>query len=506
MLTRSIPNRAAVRKTRAASSAPSNGRQLARRRYAATAGDVQDVVVIGGGPGGYVGAIKAAQLGLKVTCVEKRGKLGGTCLNVGCIPSKALLQTSHLFEMTKHYFPQHGIMLDNARIDVAKMQEAKVKSVNGLTAGVESLFKKYKVTYSKGHGKIVSPTEVEVTGEDGAASRIKTKNIIIATGSDASSLPGIEIDEKKIITSTGALELTEVPKTMILIGGGVIGLEMGSVWSRLGAKVTIIEFTNAICAGADAEVATSFQRVLKKQGMEFRMRSKVLEAKKTDKNTVIVKFEDLETKQIESMEVDVVLVAVGRKPHTTGLGLETVGVKTERGMVVTDDHFRTNVPGIYAIGDVIKGPMLAHKAEEEGIAVVESLVTPGAGHVNYNAIPSVIYTHPEVAWVGHTEEQLKAKGIDYKIGKFPFLANSRAKTIDDKEGFVKFLADKTTDRVLGVHIIGPNAGELISEATLAIEYGASSEDVARTCHAHPTLSEATKEAAHHAAFGTTINF
>jgi dihydrolipoamide dehydrogenase len=425
-------------------------------------------------------------------------------LNVGCIPSKALLHASHLYELTKHYFPQHGIIVDNPRVDLATMMKAKSNAVTGLTSGIEGLFKKNGVSYEKGTGKLISANEVEVVGLDGAKKTIRTKNVVIATGSEPTTL-NFQVDEKRIITSTGALELTSVPKKMILIGGGVIGLEMGSVWSRLGSHVTVVEFTDAICAGADAETAKMFKRVLEKQGMAFRMKSKVVDAK-AHANGVTVKIEDVSTGQVETIEVDVVLVAVGRKPYTQGLGLEAVGVKVDkRGIVETDDHFRTALPNVFAIGDVIKGPMLAHKAEEEGIAVIENLASPGTGHVNYNAIPSVIYTNPEVAWVGLTEEQVKEKGLKYKVGKFPFKANSRARTNDETEGFVKFISEAESDRILGVHMIGTNAGELISEAVLAIEYGASSEDVARTCHAHPTLSEAVKEAAM-ATYGSAIHF
>lgn len=433
---------------------------------------------------------------MKVTCVEKRGRLGGTCLNVGCIPSKALLHSTHLYEMSKHYMPSLGVMAENVRVDLDKMMDQKNKAVDGLTKGIEGLFAKNKVNYAKGHGKIISPNEVEVKDENGKTSKIKTKNIVIATGSEPSPLGNIQIDEKKIITSTGALELSKVPESLILVGGGVIGLEMGSVWSRLGTKVTVIEYTDAICAGADAEIARSFKRVLEKQGIQFKMKSAVKKAEVQSDGSVLVEVEDVQSKKTETYTTDVVLVAVGRRPYTSNLGLEELGIKVDkRGIIETDDHFRTNIPNIYAIGDCIKGPMLAHKAEEEGIAVMENLVSPGSGHVNYNAIPSVIYTSPEVAWVGKTEEELKKEGIKYKVGKFPMKANSRARSIDDTEGFVKFLTDAETDRILGVHMICTNAGELIAECVMAIEYGASAEDLARTCHAHPTLSEAVKEAA-----------
>jgi len=469
----------------------------ALRFYAAATPPIkdQDVIIIGGGPGGYVAAIKAAQLGLKTTCIEKRGTLGGTCLNVGCIPSKALLHISHMYEQTKHYMPSHGIKIEGTvSVDLPTLMKAKLKAVNSMTSGVEYLFKKNKVTYVQGFGKFKDANTISVDALDGSTTTVSGKNIVIATGSEPSSLPGIEVDEQRIITSTGALDLKKVPQHLILIGGGIIGLEMGSVWSRLGSKVTVVEFTDGIAAGADGEIAKQFKKLLENQGLKFKMRSKVTAAKKTDKN-IIVTVEDLVTNKIEQMDCDVVLVAVGRRPYTDGLGLEKVGVKLDsRGRVVTE-HFKTNIPHIYAIGDVISGPMLAHKAEEEGIAVAEDIASPGVGHVNYNAIPSVVYTHPEVAWVGETEEQLKARGVAYNVGQFPFKANSRAKTNDDFDGMVKFLGDKETDRVLGVHIIGSDAGELIAESVLGMEYGASCEDIARTCHAHPTLSEAVKEAA-----------
>lgn len=433
---------------------------------------------------------------MKVTCVEKRGKLGGTCLNVGCIPSKALLNSTHMYELTKHYMPNIGIELGNVRVDLSKVMKQKDDAVDGLTKGIEGLFAKNKVTYARGHGKIVSPNEVEVKDENGKVSKIKTKNIIIATGSESSPLRGLTVDENKVVTSTGALSLSKIPETMIVVGGGVIGLELGSVWARLGTKVTVIEFSDAICAGADSEVARTFKRVLEKQGIEFKMKSAVKSGTILPDGTVEVEIEDIKNNKIEKVKTETVLVSVGRRPYTEGLGLEELGIKVDnRGIIETDDHFRTNIPNIFAIGDCIKGPMLAHKAEEEGIATVENLANPGSGHVNYDAIPSVIYTTPEVAWVGKTEEQLKKEGIKYKVGKFPFKANSRARSIDETEGFVKILADAETDRVLGAHIVGNNAGELLAECVMAIEYGASSEDIARTCHSHPTLSEAVKEAA-----------
>eukprot|EP01127_Copromyxa_protea_P006750 TRINITY_DN1673_c0_g1_i2.p1 TRINITY_DN1673_c0_g1~~TRINITY_DN1673_c0_g1_i2.p1 ORF type:complete len:444 (-),score=133.29 TRINITY_DN1673_c0_g1_i2:41-1372(-) len=443
---------------------------------------------------------------MKVTCIEKRGTLGGTCLNVGCIPSKALLHTSHLYHQTKKYMGDHGIKgVENSTIDVDTMIKSKNSSVKKLTAGIEYLFKKNGVVYEKGTGKILAADKVEVKTNDGTTKVVTTKNIVIATGSEVASLPGLTIDEETCISSTGALELKKVPEHLILIGGGVIGLEMGSVWGRLGAKVTVIEYMPAIAAGADGEIAKEFQKSLKTQGMTFIMESAVQGAVKEGNNWK-VEVKDNKTGAISHLVGDVVLVSIGRKPFTQGLGLENIGLQTnKRGQIETDEHRRTSVPGVWAIGDVITGPMLAHKAEEEGIAVIEDIASPGSGHVNYDCIPSVIYTHPEVAWVGKTEEQLKADGIKYKVGKFPFAANSRAKTNDDNEGFVKFLTDAETDRVIGCHMIGPNVGELIAEAVLAMEYGASAEDIARTCHAHPTLSEAVKEAAM-AAYDKPIHF
>jgi dihydrolipoamide dehydrogenase len=458
-----------------------------------------DVVVIGGGPGGYVAAIKAAQLGLKVTCIEKRGTLGGTCLNVGCIPSKALLHASHLYHQTTHGLEKYGISIEgNVAMSVEKMMKQKEKSVKGLTGGIEFLFKKNKVRYVKGTGTINSPNEVEATLLDGKTEKINTKNILIATGSDVMSIPGVALDEEKIVSSTGALSLKEVPKRMVLIGAGVIGLEMGSVWSRLGAKVTAIEFLDSIAAGADEMIASNFKKILEKQGIEFRLGTKVTSAVRNENGTVSVKIESRDGKISDTLETDVVLVSVGRVPYTKGLGLEKVGVKMDdRGRVFIDEHFRTNIPSIRAIGDVVRGPMLAHKAEEEGIAAIENIMNSNAGHVNYGAIPSVIYTFPEVAWVGQTEQELQKLGVKYKVGTFPFQANSRARTNDEfyPEEIVKVLADEATDRILGVHIINASAGEMIAEAVLAMEYGASSEDLGRTCHAHPTLMEAVKEAA-----------
>ncbi|KAJ3513483.1 hypothetical protein NLJ89_g2928 [Agrocybe chaxingu] len=449
-------------------------------RGLATAAEPYDVVVIGGGPGGYVAAIKAPSSGYGYTaCVEKRGSLGGTCLNVGCIPSKAMLNNSHLYHQAKHDFERRGIEVPTVNLNLAKMLEAKTNAVTGLTKGIELLFRQNKVDYIKG------------------TAEIEAKNIVIATGSEVAPFPGgaIQIDEEQIVSSTGALELQKVPEKMVVIGGGIIGLEMGSVWSRLGAEVTVVEFLGAIGgAGIDEEVAKQFQRTLTKQGLKFKLNTKVLSAEKKD-GKVYLEAEPAKGGKSETLEADVVLVAVGRRPYTDGLNIEAAGVELDnKGRVVIDDQFTTSQKNIKCIGDVTFGPMLAHKAEEEGIAAVEFLKT-GHGHVNYAAIPSVVYTHPEVAWVGKTEQDLKTEGVKYKIGKFSFAANSRAKTNLDTEGFVKFLTEAETDRILGVHIIGPNAGEMIAEGVLALEYGASSEDVARTTHAHPTLSEAFKEAA-----------
>jgi dihydrolipoamide dehydrogenase len=452
--------------------------------------DKLDVVVIGGGPGGYVAAIRAAQLGLKTACVDKRGALGGTCLNIGCIPSKALLNSSAKFAETKNGLAKHGVKLDGVALDLNAMMATKDQVVTGLTRGVEQLFKKNKVEWVKGAGRIEKPGVVAIDG----GRRLETRNIIIATGSDSVPLKGVDVDEERIVTSTGALSLKSVPERMVVVGAGYIGLEMGSVWSRLGSKVTVVEFLDRILPGMDGEVAKQFQRILQKQGFEFRLGAKVTGAKKTNKG-VILTIEPTKGGPAESIEADVVLVAIGRRPFSEGLGLDRTGVALdERGRVKTDAHFRTNVEGIYAIGDVIAGPMLAHKAEEEGVAVAE-IIAGQAGHVNYETVPGVVYTHPEVASVGKTEEELKAAGIEYKVGKFPFLANSRARAVVDTDGFVKILADAKTDRVLGVHIIGPEAGTVIHECVMAMEFGASAEDIARAFHAHPTLNEAVKEAA-----------
>lgn len=448
-----------------------------------------DLVVIGGGPGGYVAAIRAAQLGLKTACVEKRGALGGTCLNVGCIPSKALLESSEKFEDAQHNFAAHGIKA-KVELDLGAMQSRKEKVVVDLTKGIEGLFKKNKVTYVVGTGVIKSASEVVVNGKD----TLKTKRILIATGSDVMKLPGVEVDEKRIVSSTGALVLDKVPAHLIVVGGGVIGLELGSVWRRLGAKVTVVEFMENIGGPMDAEVAKQFQRILEKQGMNFMLGSKVTGADTKGKNVVLT-VEPAKGGAASKVEGDVVLVSIGRKPYTDGLGLDKVGVTLDqRGRITVNGHFETNVKGIYAIGDVIAGPMLAHKAEEDGVAAVEGMVGQKP-HLDYNLVPGVVYTWPEVASVGKTEEELKAAGVAYKAGKFPFMANSRGRAVGQTDGFAKVLADAKTDRVLGVHIIGPHAGTLIAEAVSVMEFGGSSEDIFRTCHAHPTLNEAVKEAA-----------
>ncbi len=453
-----------------------------------------DLVVIGSGPGGYVCAIRAAQLGLKVACVEKRETLGGTCLNVGCIPSKALLHASEKFEEASHGLGVFGVKVGKVELDLKAMMGHKEKTIKSNVDGVAYLFKKNKIDWVKGAGRIAGAGKVEVALNAGGTQSLATKAIVIATGSDVVSLPSLKIDEKKIISSTGALELTEVPKSMVLVGGGVIGLEMGSVWQRLGAKVTVVEFLDRIMPGMDGEVSKQMQRVLTKQGMAFKLSTKVTAAKIGPKGVTLT-VEPAAGGAAETIDTDIVLVAVGRRPYTDGLGLKESGVNLdEKGRVAVDPHFQTNVPGIYAIGDCIAGPMLAHKAEDEGSAVAEILAGQH-GHVNYDAIPSVVYTWPEVSSVGKTEEQLRAEGVDYRVGKFPFTANGRARAMNSTDGFVKILADKATDRVLGVHMIGPSVGELIAEMALAIEFGASSEDIARTCHAHPTLTEAVREAA-----------
>ena len=452
-----------------------------------------DVIVIGGGPGGYVCAIRAAQLGLKTACIESRGALGGTCLNVGCIPSKSLLNLSENYHKAQKDFGNQGIEISDIKLNIEKMMSNKDKSVQILTKGVEFLFKKNKVSYLKGKGVLFSEKDVVVYNE-GKKDSYKAKNIVIATGSSASSLPGIEIDEKNIISSTGALSLKKVPSKLVIIGGGYIGLEMGSVWSRLGSEVTVIEYLDLITPGMDKEISKEFQKILTKQGIKFKLNSKVISVKSTN-NLVQTKFIDNQSSKESTIDAEKVLVSVGRKPYTEGLNLSKIGInKDKKGRIEVNEKLQTSIKNIYAIGDVIKGPMLAHKAEEEGIAVAE-IIAGQAGHVNYNVIPGVVYTSPEVATVGQTEEQLKENKISYKVGKFPFLANSRAKVNNETDGFVKILADSKTDKVLGVHIIGPHCGDMIAEMALAMEFGASSEDIARTCHAHPTHTEAIKEAA-----------
>jgi dihydrolipoamide dehydrogenase len=453
-----------------------------------------DLVVIGTGPGGYVCAIRAAQLGLKVAVVEKRKTHGGTCLNIGCIPSKALLHASELFEDAGKHFSSIGIGVGKPELDLKRMMAFKDEGVEGNVKGVEFLLKKNKVDAVHGTARIAAAGQVEVRGEDGSNQMLETKAIVIATGSDVARLPGIDIDERIVVSSEGALELDSVPKKLLVVGAGVIGLELGSVWRRLGSEVIVVEFLDRILPGMDLEVGKQFQRLLERQGMTFRLSSKVTEVK-TNGTSARVTIEPAAGGQAETVEADIVLVAIGRVPYTDGLGLEHVGVsKDNKGRIQTDDHFATNVTGIYAIGDVIAGPMLAHKAEDEGVAVAE-IIAGRAGHVNYDVIPNVVYTYPEVASIGKTEEELKAEGIAYKVGKFPFTANGRAKVNHTTEGFVKILAEAASDRVLGVHIVGADAGNLIQEAAVAMEFGASSEDIARTCHPHPTLTEAIKEAA-----------
>ncbi len=452
-----------------------------------------DLIVIGTGPGGYVCAIRAAQLGMAVAVVEKRSTHGGTCLNVGCIPSKALLHASELYEEAKHGMGYMGIKV-SPKLDLKAMLTYKDEGVSGNVQGVEFLLKKNKIDTYQGVGKILAAGKVQVTPDQGEPQVLATKNIVIATGSDVAGLSGIEIDEDKVVSSTGALSLDKVPEKMVVVGGGYIGLELGSVWRRLGAKVTVVEFLDRITPGMDGEVSKQFQRILKKQGMTFKLGHKVTGVKPNGKD-VSVTIEPSEGGDDETINCDVVLVSIGRAPYTEGLGLEDLGVrKDNRGVIITDNDFQTNVPGIYAIGDVIAGPMLAHKAEDEGVAVAEILAGQ-KGHVNYDVIPGVVYTYPEVAVVGKTEEQLKEEGVTYNVGKFPFTANGRAKVNRTTDGFVKILADKNSDRVLGVHIIGPDAGNMIAEAAVLMEFGGSAEDLARTCHAHPTLTEAIKEAA-----------
>ncbi|WP_027230994.1 dihydrolipoyl dehydrogenase [Phyllobacterium sp. UNC302MFCol5.2] len=454
-----------------------------------------DVVVIGTGPGGYVCAIKAAQLGLKTAVVEKRATFGGTCLNIGCIPSKALLHASEVFHEAGHSHATLGVDVGTLKLNLPAMLAHKDATVEANVNGVAFLFKKNKIDAFIGTGKIIGAGKVSVTADDGTVQEIETKNIVIATGSDVAGIPGVnvEFDEKVIVSSTGALEFQKVPESLIVVGGGVIGLELGSVWSRLGSKVTVVEYLDKILGPMDGEVSKQFQRMLEKQGIEFKMGAKVTGVEKAGKGAKVT-FEPVKGGEPQTLEADAVLVSTGRRPYTDALGLEEAGIATERGRVAINDHWQTNVAGIYAIGDVVAGPMLAHKAEDEGIAVAEILAGQ-AGHVNYDAIPSVVYTQPEVASVGKTEEELKAAGIDYKVGKFPFTANGRARAMLHTDGFVKILADKASDKVLGVHILGYGAGEMIHEATVLMEFGGSSEDLARTTHAHPTMSEAVREAA-----------
>ena len=452
-----------------------------------------DLVVIGTGPGGYVCAIRAAQLGMKVAVVEKEATLGGTCLNIGCMPSKALLYASEMFEEAAHSFAKMGVSIPPPKLDLPAMMNFKQQGIDGNVKGVDFLMKKNKIDVLKGTGKILGAGKVEVSG-DGKTETVETKNIVIATGSDIARLKGIEIDEQRIVSSTGALSLDQVPSSLLIVGAGVIGLELGSVWHRLGAKVTVVEFLDRILPGMDGEIAKQFQRILEKQGFAFKLGAKVTGVD-TSGNTLVAKVEPAAGGAVETLEADVVLVCIGRVPYTEGLGLKEAGIALDnRGCVQIDPHFSTSVKGVYAIGDVVAGPMLAHKAEDEGVACAE-IIAGQAGHVNYDVIPGVVYTTPEVSSVGKTEEELKQAGVAYTSGKFPFTANGRARALGDTVGLVKFLADAKTDRILGVHIIGPMASELISEAVVAMEFGASSEDIARICHAHPSLSEAMKEAA-----------
>ena len=455
-----------------------------------------DVVVIGSGPGGYVCAIKAAQLGLKVAVVEKRETFGGTCLNIGCIPSKALLHASEMFAEAAHSFDTLGVEIAAPKLNLKKMMAHKDTTIAANVGGVAFLFKKNKVDSYRGVGRIVAAGKVSVTGEDGKSQEIEAKNVVIATGSEVAGIPGVkvDIDEKVIVSSTGALSLDKVPEKLVVVGGGVIGLELGSVWARLGAKVTVVEFLDSILGGMDGEVSKQFQRLLAKQGFEFKLGAKVTAVARGKKGASVT-FEPVKGGAAETIEADAVLISTGRRAYTDGLGLQEAGVEVdERGRVKTDSHLRTNVPGIYAIGDAVAGPMLAHKAEDEGVAVAE-IIAGQKGHVNYDVIPGVVYTSPEIASVGKTEEELKKAGVEYKVGKFPFTANGRARAMLHTDGFVKILADKKSDKVLGVHIVGFGAGEMIHEAAVLMEFGGSAEDLARTCHAHPTMSEAVKEAA-----------
>lgn len=479
-----------------------------RRGLASASNSItHDLVVIGSGPGGYVAAIKAAQLGMKTACVEKNPTLGGTCLNVGCIPSKALLHNSHYYHMAhSNELNNRGIIFDNVRLDLGALMKQKTNAVTSLTNGIAMLFKQNKVDRLEGFGRITGPNQVTVQKNDGSSDQINAKNILIATGSEVTPFPGIEVDEKSIVSSTGALSLERVPEKLIVIGAGVIGLELGSVWSRLGSQVTAVEFMGTIGGvGIDNEVSKTFQRILTKQGMKFKLNTKVLKADKVD-GKIVVEVEDVKSQKKETMDCDTLLVCVGRRPYTKNLGLEELGIPLdERGRVKVNSHFQTEkYPSIHAIGDCIAGPMLAHKAEDEGIICVEGM-NGSPVHIDYNCVPSVIYTFPEVAWVGKSEEQLKAEGVAYKVGKFPMIANSRSKTNGETDGLVKVLGDKKTDRLLGCHMIAGVAGEMINEAVLAMEYGASCEDIARVCHAHPTVSEALREANLAAYAGRAIN-
>ncbi|KXX78533.1 Dihydrolipoyl dehydrogenase, mitochondrial [Madurella mycetomatis] len=487
MLSQRLIGRTAVKSAFRSSGLPSIVPASRWRRTYATEAEERDLVIIGGGVAGYVAAIKAGQEGMKVTCIEKRGTLGGTCLNVGCIPSKSLLNNSHLYHQILHDSKHRGIEVGDVKLNLKQLMKAKEQSVSGLTKGVEFLFKKNGVEYIKGTGSFQDEHTVKVQLNDGGETSVAGKNILIATGS--------EIDEKTVISSTGAIALEKVPKSMVVIGGGIIGLEMASVWSRLGSKVTVVEYLDQIGGpGMDTEIAKGIQKILKKQGINFKTGTKVIGGEKTG-SEVKVQVDAAKGGKAETLDAEIVLVAIGRRPYTGGLGLENIGVELdERGRVIIDSEYRTKIPHIRCVGDVTFGPMLAHKAEEEAVAAVE-YIKKGYGHVNYGCIPAVMYTFPEVAWVGQSEQDLKKAGIKYRVGTFPFSANSRAKTNLDTDGMVKMLADPETDRLLGIHIIGPNAGEMIAEGTLALEYGASSEDIARTCHAHPTLAEAFKEAA-----------
>lgn len=475
------------------------------RKY--TSGNEADLVVIGSGPGGYVAAVKAAQLGMKTVCIEKGSTLGGTCLNVGCIPSKSLLNNSNLYHQAKTDFASRGIMVDNVQLDLPKMMKAKKDSVSALTGGIKYLFTKNNVQHIEGFGRITSPNEVTVQKGDGSEEVVNTKNIMIATGSDIMQFPGIEIDEKTVVSSTGALSLSEVPKRMVVIGAGVIGVELGSVWSRLGTEVTAVEFLDNIGGqGIDLEMAKQLQRSLTKQGLKFKLGHKVLTAERQPDGSISVAIEKVKGAKKSEIVCDVLLVCIGRKPATANIGLENVGIQVnQRQQVEVNERFQTVVPSIYAIGDCIAGPMLAHKAEDEGIICVEGILG-GAVHIDYNCVPSVIYTHPEVGWVGQSEEEIKSAGIPYKVGKFPLSANSRAKCNNDSDGLIKVISHKETDRILGAHMVASAAGEMINEAVLAMEYGAAAEDVARTCHAHPTVSEAFREACLSAYCGQAINF